>query len=74
MANDNIEMLSLAERQGARVAFTPVDVRSNSVRHSEHVGTDVDADDTSAVAKPFLCYARNDPGSASNVEDAVAFR
>ena len=70
--DDNIELLSLAERQAAGVAFAPVDARRYRTRNGEHFRTEIDADEVSGTAKPLFGDARYYSCSASDIEHAIA--
>lgn len=72
LTGDDVELFSVVERQGAGIAFPPVDARRRIVCDGKHVRTDIDADDVSGVAEPFTCNACQYSCSASDVEDPLA--
>jgi hypothetical protein len=43
LADDNVELFSVPQRQGTGIAFPPVDLRGGITRNGEHLRTDVDA-------------------------------
>jgi hypothetical protein len=49
LADNNVEPLTVSERQSAGVAFSPIDTRGHGARNSQHRRTNVDADDVSGT-------------------------
>jgi hypothetical protein len=74
LADHDIELLAVAERQGSGIAFAPIDVRRQGARNGEHIRAEVNSDHVASVTEPLACNARHYSSSAGDVEDTIIRR
>ncbi|HEX6721874.1 MAG TPA: hypothetical protein VF107_09920 [Burkholderiaceae bacterium] len=73
LAEDDVKLFARVKRKGAGLALPPIHCGSQPSCDSEHLGIRVDADNRPCGAEALLCKPRNDPGAASDIENAVAW-
>jgi hypothetical protein len=69
LADDNVKLLSMTQRQSTGTAFAPGDACSYFSRNRKHIRTDIDTSDGPSIAQPLPCNARHYSCSARDVED-----
>jgi 23S rRNA (uridine2552-2'-O)-methyltransferase len=74
LTDHDVELLVVKKRQGAGVAFAPIDIWRHLPRHREHGGTEVDADRLPGTREAFLRDPCDDARSARDVQDAISLR
>jgi hypothetical protein len=72
LTENNVKVFAIAKRKGASVAFPPVNRGSHPPCDGEHLRIQVDANNRPRRTQALLGNSRNDPGSACNIENAVA--
>jgi hypothetical protein len=74
LTEDNVKLFAIAKRKGASVAFPPVNRGSYPACDGEHLRIQVDANNRPRRPLALLGNSRNDPGTARDIENAVASR
>ena len=72
LTDDDIESFAVAKRERAGVSFPPIDRARDSPRDGDHLRFQVNADNRPRRVNPLLGESRDNPGSARDIENAVA--
>jgi hypothetical protein len=73
LTEDDIKLFAIEKRKGDSVAFPPVNRGINPPCDGEHLRIQVDANNLPGRTLALLGHSRNDPGSARDIENAVAW-
>jgi hypothetical protein len=72
LADHDVELLAVEKRQGAGVAFAPIDLRRHPACHGEHGRTEIDAHHLPGARHALPREPGDDAGSAGDIENAVS--